>query len=171
MSYARMDHAGWVQRQIDAYRTIPIRYAADKKRAAQGKGWYAAPEKLTEFHTRVFDILGIVGGGIYNAPISWDTVEWRLRNAIAVTWSRDLSTFGFASLTYLVVLCHEARIRCNIEASSRGYFSLFLSQRQPAGGFSDRHPNIAEATAYILEAIGPDHRIIYREPVAAQEAA
>lgn len=165
MSYNRMDHAGWVE---------------DKNRAANQlyrnkrnfKPW---PEKLTEFQAKVMDICGMVGGGIYNAPINWDKVQWGVghnHSGMFVPW-RDgrMATFDFYPLTLLVLLCHEARIRCEVRAKAAGHFELSFFQRSHEGGMAQRHPNIDEAVAAFREYLPEDHRIIYRVPADQQAAA
>lgn len=161
-SYARMDHADWVQRQIDAEHSRTRPAAADKRAAAQGKGWLAAPARLTDFHVRLSDILGIAGGGIYNAPIQWDSLSWKWggSDSLSLLWRGDLATFDHNDLTKLVVLCHRSCIRFDIEAASRGYLRLSFWQRHTrTGGIGRRHPDIYEAADNILEDIGPNHRI------------
>jgi hypothetical protein len=150
-----MDHAKWVEENNQAANQI---YA--KRRAYRPK-----PEKLTEFQAKVMDICGMVGGGIYNAPINWERVEWNCGTGVFVPWrSGRMATFDFYPLTLLVLLCHEARIRCEIEAKATGYLKLRFWQRLHEGGMSTRHPNIDEAVAAFREYLPGDHRIIYRLP-------
>ena len=115
MSYATMDHAGWVEDNNRAANQI----------YANRKGYRPRPEALTEFQAKVMDILGMVGAGIYNAAINWDKVEWDVGRGVWVPF-RDgrMATFDFYPLTILVLLCHEARIRCEISAKARGHFEL-----------------------------------------------
>lgn len=154
MSYAKMDHAGWVEDNNRAFNSIN----------AKRRRFKPAPEKLTPFQARVMDICGMVGGGIYNAPINWDKVEWSVGGrGVFVPW-RDgrMSTFDFYPLTLLVLLCHEARIRCEIRARAAGHFELTFFERKHEGGMAERHPNIDEAVAAFREYLPADHRIIYR---------
>ncbi len=161
MSYATMDHAHWVESNNAAANSM------NRKR----KGYRERPEKLTEFQAKVIDILGMVGGGIYNAPINWDKIDWRCGHGMFVPY-RDghMSTFDFYRLTMLVLLCHEARIRCEISAKAHGHFELGFWQRSHEGGMGSRHPNIEEAVAAFKQYLPADHRIIYRapDPAAAQ---
>lgn len=164
MSYQRMDHAGWVENNN----------AAGNRMFARRKGYRPAPEKLTPFQAKVMDILGMVYGGIYNAPISWDKVEWSLGGGVFVTVLDDhLSTFDFGRLTRFVFLCHEARIRGEIRCKTRGYFELAFWQRGHEGGMAKRHPSLDEAVAEFRTYLPADHRIIYRADPAPepQEAA
>ena len=111
MSYNRMDHAKWVEQNNQAANQI----------YGKRKSYKPAPEKLSAFQAKVMDICGMVGGGIYNAPINWNKVSWGTGNnhiGMFVPW-RDgrMATFDFYPLTMLVLLCHEARIRCEICAA------------------------------------------------------
>lgn len=159
MSYINMDHAGWVQRQIDAVKRHPPT-AAERRALAERRGWHAAPETLNAFHRRAFDILGIVGGGIYNCPINWHSLVWHPK-FIAVKWRNGLATFDFAGLTRFVFLCHEARIRGDIHPSMRA-LEIHLSEREAEGDIGQRHPNLDEAVAAFREELGVDHSIKYR---------
>lgn len=162
MSYARMDHAEWVQVQIG-----PCKARAAKRAKGRDKGWFRAPDTLSEFHAKVFDILGMTFGGIYNARISWDAIDWNCGHGIAVPMrSQSLSTFDFHEMTSLVFLCHEARIRCCVDAHGVRGILLMFHPRAAAGNMARRHPNLDEAVARFREYLPSDHRIIYREPVA-----
>lgn len=162
MSYQNMDHAEWVEENN----------AAGNRIYRNRKGYLPKPETLTPFQKRVMDILGMVCGGIYNAPISWDKVEWNTGGGMFVTLRDDgFSTFDFYRLTALVFLCHEARIRCEISAKTRGYFELGFWQRSHEGGFSGRHPNLAEAVEAFRAYLPADHSIIYAPPAAEAEQA
>lgn len=162
MSYQNMDHGGWVENNN----------AASNRIYRNRKGYSPKPETLTPFQKRVMDILGMVCGGIYNAPINWEKVEWNTGNAVFVT-VRDggFSTFDFHRLTALVFLCHEARIRCEISAKTRGYFELGFWQRSHEGGFSGRHPNLAEAVEAFRNYLPADHSITYRAATSERAEA
>lgn len=161
MSYFNMDHAGWVQRNIAAYKKHKPT-AADRRSAAEHKGWFAAPDELNPFQRRAFDILGIVGGGIYNAPIAWRSIVWHPR-FIIVKWRNNLATWDFCQLTRFVFLCHEARIRGGIAASMRE-LEVALHERVAEGPISLRHPNLDEAVAAWREEFPATHSIIYSGP-------
>lgn len=165
MSYQHMDHAAWVEDNN----------AASNSLYGKRKSYKPMPEKLTPFQAKVMDICGMVGGGIYNAPINWDKVDWGTggrHTGMFVPW-RDgrMATFDFYPLTSLVLLCHEARIRCEIRAKAAGYFELSFFQRSHEGGMSERHPNIEEAVAAFRQYLPADHRVIYREPQPEAQAA
>lgn len=155
MSYQHMDHAGWVENNN----------AAGNRMYANRKGYKPKPEKLTPFQGRVMDILGMVCGGIYNAPINWEKVEWNTGSGVFVTLrDHGFSTFDFYRLTALVFLCHEARIRCQVSGKARGYLELGFFQRAHDGGWSGRHPNLAEAVEAFRAYLPTDHSIIYQMP-------
>lgn len=145
MSYFRMDHAGWIRSALKI-----------------------EPSPLG---TKVATILGIVGGGIYNAPIRHEGIDWTATRFIPVVWRGGLDTWDFNRLTTLVLLCHEARIRCDVEPRSPQYLRLCFTQRSHEGGISSRHPNIDEAIASFRAALGPDHPVSYRTPAAPETAA
>jgi len=140
MSYQNMDHAGWVARDSKI--------------------------ELTEFQAKVCDILGMVFGGIYNAPINWRKVDWKYGgDGVSVVVSDNrFSTWDFDALTRLVFLCHEARIRCELSVVAFRYLRLSFWQRAATGDISRRHPNLAEAVQAFREYLPPDHRIIYGQP-------
>lgn len=162
MSYQHMDHGGWVESNNAATNWI----------YRNRKSYKPSPEALTPFQRRVMDIIGMVCGGIYNAPISWDKTEWNVGGGLFVTL-RDsgFATFDFYRLTALVFLCHEARIRCEISAKTRGYFELGFWQRSAEGGMGRRHPNLTEAVEAFRAYLPADHSIVYAPPASAEEAA
>lgn len=165
MSYATMDHAEWVEQNIAAAKRM-ISLTGRKRRKDNRKGWDAAPDKLTLFQAQVFDILGIAGGGIYNAPIAWETIDWRWGNGMAVPWrdSNSLSTFDYRPLTMMVLLCHEARIRFEIRLHGLRHFLFVFHPRDAVGKMSTRHPSIDEAVADLRQYIPADHRIYQPRP-------
>jgi hypothetical protein len=172
MSYVTMDHAGWVERDIRASKKVEQKDHPLKRPRDTTKGYRAAPDTLSPFHRTVFNILGMVGGGIYNAPIAWDRIQWKgWAHGIAIPWKNDLATWDFNGLTKLVFLCHEARIRCEIRPN--GFHGLLLCfwPRKAEGGMAERHPNLAEAVATFHDYLGENHSIVYREAEATGEKA
>lgn len=163
-----MDHADWVQQQIPYAKP-----AAGKRRRDNTKGWAAAPDTLSEFQAKVFDILGMVYGGIYNAPIAWDAVRWRGHGhgiAVPVDAGGGFSTFDFARLTYFVFLCHEARIRGGIDLNGPRGFLLTFYPRTAGGSMAGRHPNLDEAVTAFRGYLPADHRIVFDRPAAEAPA-
>jgi hypothetical protein len=172
MSYAHADHAGWVQANIAHGKKTSGKPRRDQYGFV--KGWHGAPDTLTDFQAKVMDILGMVYGGIYNAPIAWDAVQWCGWGGDAIgvpVGDRDLATFDGSALTRLVFLCHEARIRCEVRVNGPRGFLLAFWQRVAEGGTATRHPNIEEAVTAFREYLPADHRIVYRAPAVRSEAA
>jgi hypothetical protein len=152
-----MDHVAWMESNIAASkRQRPT--AADRRREKEGRGWYAAPDTLNDFQRRAITILGIVGNGIYNAPISWDGACWDQR-FIIVPWHGSLSTFDFTALSRFCFLCHEARIRGDISPKAFQYLTVSLHQRSDQGGMASRHPNLEEAVVAFRQEIGSNHPV------------
>lgn len=91
-------------------------------------------------------------------------------SSVWVPW-RDgrMATFDTQQLTMLVMLAHEARIRVEIHARSRGHLMLSFFQRTHEGCTAIRHPSIEEAVAAFRKYLPEDHRIRYRTP--AEEVA
>jgi hypothetical protein len=157
MSYVSMDHADWVQRNIAANRR-----RHGKKSPNLETGWHAAPDTLSPFQRKVFDILGIAGNGIYNAPISWQHVRWKgYSGGISIPWRGSLSTFDFMQLTHLVFLCHEARVRCEIEPANFRFLRLIFHPRLRFGDTWARHPDLHEAVNRFRAYLPTDHPIHY----------
>jgi len=168
MSYLNMDHAGWVQSSIIGAKSR-LTKSQLRKAKEHSRGWAAAPDELNDFQKRAFNILGIVGGGIYNAPIAWDSVYWKPKMIIC-SWYRGFGTWDFMELTRLVFLCHEARIRGHIGPLSPRYIEIHLSEREATGEIQTRHPNLDEAVAAWRKEFPADHSIIYRKADAEQAA-
>lgn len=153
-----MDHAGWMEAQLSF------------SRKHRRKGDKPAPEQLSEFQRRVVNIIGIVGCGIYNAPISApERIDWNWGGGVSMVWKKDLGTFDFDALTRLVFLCHEARIRCDIATAGPVGLRLGFWQRRPEGSMAERHPNLEEAVAGFRTWFPADHQIAYREAKAPVE--
>jgi hypothetical protein len=153
-TYQHMDHASWMEKN---------NAAINKRRGKR----VPLPEKLTPFQARVMDIVGMVGGGIYNAPICQpENIKWTYGGSgLSLSWSSELATFDFEQLTKLVFLCHEARIRVQIESSGPKYLKLSFWQRvspQENPNIACYHPSLDEAVARFREYLPKDHRIIYK---------
>lgn len=160
MSYERMDHAEWVQLSIDAVHARKERWtAAQHRRRERKSGWEGAPERLAFWQQQAFDVLGIAGGGIYNAPISWNAVRWHPR-FIALAWGGSLATWDFRALTNLVFGMNSARLRCEIAPRTFRYLDMHISPRKPEGGMAERHPDLGESVADWFSRIPTTHRIL-----------
>lgn len=168
MSYVNMDHAAWVQSSINGGKSH-LTKSQIRKAKEHSRGWAAAPDELNDFQKRAFNLLGIVGSGIYNAPIAWDSVYWRPKTII-VSWYKGLGTWDFMELTRFVFLCHEARIRGYIGPLAPRYLEIHLSERAAAGMMQERHPGLQEAVNAWRDEFPADHSIVYRA-VTEGEAA
>ena len=123
-SYFDMDHAAWVKSHTG------------KEPSALG--------------ARVAYIIGVAGGGIYNAPINVDKVNWQDEYTIKANWYGDMATWDFNQLTLLLCLCHHYCIRMSLRGSGPGYISMMFHQRKARdGSMSERHPEMDEAWASI----------------------
>ncbi|MEN6610904.1 MAG: hypothetical protein ABFC24_08675, partial [Methanoregulaceae archaeon] len=65
----------------------------------------------------VANILGYVGGGLYNCPIDIRKIDWTNTFCIRVYWRRYLCNFDDFSLSRLWVLCHRNMVRVEIDAA------------------------------------------------------
>lgn len=157
LRYANMDHADWVTKNIAASKRC-----LSPKQKRRTTGYAVAPDRLSPFQETVINIIGIVGGGIYNAPIAWDAIRWSYGfNGMAVPWRGNLSTFDFQELSELVFLCQTARIRCNIAPHSPKHLLICFVPREATGSMGRRHPNAEQMFAAMREAIPPHHPIVY----------
>jgi hypothetical protein len=134
--YANFDHAGWLAGALGR----PV-------------------DELTPLARKVAIIIGIAGGGIYNAPCGPTRMKWD-GPWIEANWYGDLSTFDYSALTVMVLLCHEARVRLSIKASGPRRIKLIFSERRDcAEDTSAHHPSIDDVIVDMLESIGRDHPI------------
>lgn len=160
MSYQTMDHAKWLESENRAL----------NRRNSKRKNWQPLPEDLSEFQAKVIDIVGMVGSGIYNAPIcNADKIIWDFGNGVSLTWFQELATWDFDQLSRLVFLCHTARIRCSVTAVAPRTMRLSFWQRKAAGDMAVRHPNLDEAVEAFKQYLPADHRIVYREASGPEE--
>jgi len=142
MSYARMDHAEWVRKD-------------------------ARVANMSALGEKVANIVGIVGRGIYNAPINVSKVNWTDPRRVEVKWRGEMATFDFGMLTMLVLLCHEARVRVSIEGCGPHLLRMAFFQRKAEGGAAERHPSIDEAVADFRKYLGPAHPLTFLTPLSA----
>lgn len=147
--YANMDHGEWLE--------------ASLKR------------KLTPFQHRVVNLIGIVGGGIYNTPIKWQTAEFEFGiRGVAVKWrADDFATWDFDQLTKLVFLAHEERIRVSLQPIAPKYLRVMFFPRLADGSMATRHPNLDEAIADFRTWYAPLDRFVKQKaaPASALEEA
>lgn len=160
MSYVEMDHADWVERNLAAARTLSKRQQPHK----------SSPVTLSPYQKTVMNIVGIVGNGIYNAPIDVCKIEWAHGpDGILIKWQHsDFATFDYNQLTMLVFLCHEARIRCSISPCGPRTLKLCFYPRMSTGNMCVRHPNLDEAVKEFRSIFSSRHEINFKEALAAQ---
>lgn len=127
---------------------------------------------LTEFQARVAVIIDAISSGVHNAPVRWETVDWEYGfGGMSVVWTRGtLASFDFCNLTTLVMLCHDARIRVQIEPSGPKALRLSFHQREHTGSVGKRHPDLDEAFASHREWVPENHPIHYRHHFERQES-
>lgn len=167
MSYVHMNHAAWVNANNAAGRRIYANHRPKRNIDGRVVGFHASPEKLDLFQAKVMDILGMVFGGIYNAPITWERVDWNYcRSGLLVSFSTRacMSTFDYDQLTKFVFLCHVARIRGAIEAVGPHCYRMTFFQRAHAGDMNARHPDLAEAVTAFQAYLPDDHRVRWSLP-------
>lgn len=154
-TYINFDHAGWLENQLDYYR----------RKKSPGKSSKPIPEKLNAFQRKVVNIVGTASGGIYNAPICQpDRIDWNYGTGVSLTWMRELATWDSNTLTLLVFLCHEARIRMEIASAGPRMLRLSFWPREDTGGIAHRHPDLKEAMRDLEAAPPLEHPIRYGKP-------
>lgn len=160
MSYDTMDHCGWAENNIAAAKTRIT--ASDKRRHNEdGSGIIGAPDKLNPFQRQVITILGVIGNGIYNAPIEWRSIYWRSK-CVSVLWRGELATIDSDKLTTLVYLAHAASIRVCISPRASRHLELLFHCREPrtTGDFwHNNHPGPMEAFERLDARFPLDHPI------------
>lgn len=174
IGYTNYDHAGWVESNIAAFkRTAAGQTAAREAAVAAGAkriprapkppklGWGAAPDKLNRFQQQAMMIIGMSFGGIYNAPLAWDGIDWSHPRTFSVAVRGGVSTFDNAMLTAFVFLCHEARIRGTIGPCGPRHIRLTLHPREAEGGTYQRHPGIGEAVSTFKAALHRNHPVTF----------
>lgn len=162
MSYVEMDHAGWVEKNNAASRAM----RKARKDQRPGIGPHGAPEKLSPFQATVMNIMGMYGGGIYNTPILWDKVDYTCGGVGVAVPMRHAhpATHDYNDLTRLVFMCHEARIRLEIQPYAMKGMRFVFHQRSHEGGYTRRHPDLDEAVKEFRAYLPADHSIVYKMP-------
>lgn len=167
IGYTDYDHAAWVENQASAIRRGTERgnalLVADPKRCRAKrpltKGWLTLPVPLPEWQGRAMHILGMTFGGIYNAPIAWDSLDWGDGRYLHVPIRNPMATFDYTTLTAFVFLCHEAAIRGQIAPHTPGYLRISMWPRERRGGSNDRHPTLEDAVQRFNAALCPNHPV------------
>ena len=119
---------------------------------------------LSPLGAKVANLLGYVGGGLYNCPIDLKKINWASNRAIEVVWKNNhLTNWDDFTLSRLWICCHREMLRVEISvgeyeetpdnmdddeyADPVKYHALLLSfsQRQTrTGGTMDRIPDCEE---------------------------
>ena len=101
---------------------------------------YRSGKTISPLGKKVADILGQAFRGIYHINKDILRADLSTESYIALTISgwRDWATFDDNLLTVLVVLCHDAGIRMEIQPSGPRYFRLLFHQRGWNGTMSKR---------------------------------
>lgn len=107
--------------------------------------------ELSPFGERVADLLGELYRGIYHinyGALMHKRTDWTSDTRIEIVVPDDgwFGTFDGNRLTNLVILCHDACIKCDLRAANIGYLRLiFYPRKGRTGDIYDRHPTIEEA--------------------------
>jgi hypothetical protein len=112
---------------------------------------------VSAFGERVADLLGYVFKGLYHANREAQKTDWSDDTNITFTTRQTLSTYDFSDLTQLVVLCHDQKIRLEIQGAAPGYLRLHFSRRDKREGqFHERHPTLEAMTEIIRNGAGSE---------------
>jgi len=105
----------------------------------------------------VAQILGIVYSGLYHISAKLEKVKWDHERAIEIKFGySNLATFDFNNLTKLVILCHDACIRLEIEPHTFDSMRFWFHRREGReGDITRRHPTIEQAIENARKAKGP----------------
>lgn len=104
----------------------------------------------SEFGRIVATIIDRALYGIHNQPRGQRKANWDGTLFIELIVSRNLATFDFRSLTNLVVLCHDACVRMEIQSSGPwGHKLIFHPRSGRDGRMSDRHPTLEDSALYV----------------------
>ncbi len=111
-------------------------------------GWVRANTKrdLSPLGRQVAEVLSVVGGGIYNAPINAARVNWYDQEwGVEVTWRGSMANWDSCALSVLVIECHRRMLRVEIEPCNMQHLKLTFHQRKSReGGMGERLPELRE---------------------------
>lgn len=113
--------------------------------------------KCSEHGRDVAQILGIVFGGLYHISAKLEKVKWDNVRAIEIKFGyANMSTWDYDRLTKLVVLCHDACIRLEIEPHTFNSLRFWFHRREGRDGdMCKRHPTIEQAIERARQCEGP----------------
>jgi hypothetical protein len=110
----------------------------------------ARPGKsISEFGGKLASLLDEWEYGIYHIQkeVLHKRVDWASETRIEIVIGGCLCTYDSDSLTRLVFLCHEYRIRCEVIPQARNYLMVAFSPRKESGRLYERHPGLLEAVS------------------------
>lgn len=113
----------------------------------------------SEHGRNVAQILGIVFGGLYHIMTKIEKVQWHHERAIEIKFGyTNMSTWDYDRLTRLVILCHDACIRLEIEPHTFNSLRFWFHRRDGReGDTSRRHPTIEQAIERARKSGGPKY--------------
>jgi len=113
----------------------------------------------SEHGRNVAQILGIVFSGLYHIMTKLEKVNWSHESAIEIKFGYcGMSTFDFDRLSKLVILCHDACIRLEIQPHTFNSMRFWFHRRDGReGGISRRHPTIEQAVEKARTCEGPKY--------------
>ena len=119
------------------------------KQRPAGADWIRSALKIepSPLGVKVADLLGIVYGGIYNAPLTPKRVNWSDDQCVIAKVSQGVATHDDNKLTKLVLGSHALAIRLCIGACNPQYIELMFHHYGPGAGFTHPHPTIDQAVA------------------------
>jgi len=118
--------------------------------------------KPSKLGIEVANVLGLVGCGLYNAPINHKKIDWKNERMIDVVWGQDLSNWDFCNLSVLLVECHRRMLRVTIMPCNFNYLKLRFFLREKRHGA--RHEIIPELRE--IEKMVNDWRLVNNVPIS-----
>ena len=95
---------------------------------------------------KVADLIGDLFQGIYHLGNEITNANWNGIYLIEVNIRKNLATYDSDVLTWLVFMCHDRCIRCELAQSGPGRIKLrFHPRKGRLGSSSTTHPTIEEA--------------------------
>lgn len=72
---------------------------------------------------------------------------------IKMSYRGDLATFDSSTLTHLVILAHQRRVRVSLTSAGIAGINVCLWRRKESGSMFERHPGLEELAARCLESV------------------
>ena len=108
--------------------------------------------KCSELGKTVANIIGFVGGGIYNCPVNHRKTDYTDKYYIKVHWRQYMSNWDFSGLSLLWIICHRRKVRVSISAVAPKILKLeFWQRRTRKGSMSERLPDCEEMIGMVDE--------------------